>query len=140
MKDLKKILKDGLKPILDEARNINPNITGTSVNKLPTKIKDILVDKLHISTYNLQQIFFDNHLKQLMIILKPNQFLDKTKLQVLNANPDFVGIGHYMDNGIDGIVIQFKYKPVVKKKNETDEFKSDLIEEPFLEPSELEDY
>jgi polyphosphate kinase len=108
------LIKD-IKEKLNEA-NFKSGVSGTSLAKLPAKIKKILIDDLRISTYHLNQIYFDKHLKQLMIIT--NQIaLDRPALEKLLLAPEFLGIQFMNDpNHTIGLAISFRYNGGVGKK------------------------
>lgn len=108
------LLKD-IKEKLDEA-SFKSGVSGTSLAKLPGKIKKILIDDLRISTFHLNQIYFDKHLKQLMIIT--NQIsLDRPVLEKLLLAPEFLGIQFMNDaNHVTGLAISFRYNGGVSKK------------------------
>ena len=101
-------IKKQIKAMLSEANAFNGNITGTAINKLPKKLKELLVDELHWGVSDLEKLFYDKHLKQLIIQLKNDVKLDKNKLEKIFTNEDFIRLSN-----IDGnIGITFRYKPI----------------------------
>lgn len=114
MEDKMKDLKDQIREKLTEA-NIKSAISGTSLNKLPKKIKSILVNDLRLSTYHLNQIYFDKHLKQIMIVTKP-MVLDRNILEKLMTAPEFLYIQYSQDIDMSGLTIAFSYNGGIKRK------------------------
>jgi hypothetical protein len=101
-------LKDTIRQKLTEA-NVKSAVSGTSLSKLPIKIKKILVDDLRLSTFHLSQIYFDKHLKQLMIITKP-LILDRAAIEKLMATDEFIYLQFMNDlEHTNGLAIVFRY-------------------------------
>jgi galactitol-specific phosphotransferase system IIB component len=121
-------LKNQIKEKLNEA-NLKSNISGTSLNKLPKKIKSILINDLRLSTHHLNQIFFDKHLKQIMIVTKPI-VLSRSILESLMSAPEFLYIQYSQDIDMTGLTIAFSYNgSITKKKNQKDEVIFDDVED-----------
>lgn len=109
--------KETLRETLSEA-NVKSGVSGTSLSKLPAKIKRILVDDLKISTYHLSQIYFDKHLKQLMIIVKP-MVIDRAAIQKLMDAPEFIYIQYINDvDHTPGLSLVFRYNGGNEKKKQ----------------------
>lgn len=124
-----KELKKQIKAKLQEA-NIKSNISGTCLNNLPKQIKNILVNDLRLSTYHLNQIFFDKHLKQVMIVTKPI-ILDRKIIDKLMSSPEFIYIQYSQDIEMAGLVIAFSYNGTStksKKRKPEQPTKPDLID------------
>lgn len=121
-------LKTKIKDKLEEA-NVKSNISGTSLTKLPKKIKTILVNDLRLSTHHLNQIYFDKHLRQIMIVTKPI-ILDRNILEKLMSAPEFLYIQYSQDIDMNGLTIAFSYNGGFTKK------KIAKIEEPIFDIEE----
>jgi len=101
-------LKESIREKLSEA-NVRSAVSGTSLAKLPSKIKKILVDDLRLSTFHLSQIYFDKHLKQLMIITKP-LILDRVAIEKLMSTDEFIYLQFMNDaEHTNGLAIVFRY-------------------------------
>lgn len=140
MMNIKDKLKKDISTIYEAVKY--SDTTGTNLNKLSKNLKDLLINKLHISSINIETLLFDKHLKNLGIVLKPNYMFNRTNLIHLSSNPDFVD----MSNSEGNIMIRFKYNAKVKKRKENIEFefgdesiKADEIGDVDLEIENIKD-
>ena len=124
-------LKNLIREKLSEA-NIKSAVSGTSLSKLPSKIKKILVDDLRLSTFHLSQIYFDKHLKQLMIITKP-LILDRSAIEKLMATEEFIYLQFMNDiEHSNGLAIVFRYNGGNgSSKKKTDKKEIDFVANDF---------